>query len=70
MATDWQQRLIDEKIALDHRREKLCAFCSGDAYQELDEPQRALLTRQYILMTEYSEVLAARIARFSMRQPL
>jgi uncharacterized protein len=54
----WQQRVIDEKRALDERLAKLVAFLSKG---EPDE----LLWRQKVLMKEYSYILGERIKRFT-----
>ena len=54
----WQQRVIDEKRALDERLAKLVAFLSKG---EPDE----LLWRQKVLMLEYSYILGERIKRFT-----
>ncbi len=60
----YQQRVVDEKAELDEKREKLGKFIESDAYQALSEPERDLLSRQAIVMAEYSDILGTRIATF------
>lgn len=60
-----QQRVIDEKEALDAKLFALDAFISGSAiFQGLPEDEQHRLTRQSGYMEAYSEVLGERIAAF------
>lgn len=60
-----QQRVIEEKHALDEKLTKLHAFCGGPVFAQLAPEDRALLFEQRSLMTLYSAVLERRIARFT-----
>lgn len=59
-----QQRVIDEKTALDENLEKLCLFCYGRTFETLPLLERERLNVQRHLMCQYSAVLGARIAAF------
>lgn len=59
-----QQRVIDEKSALDANRAKLAAFIEGAVFHTLPEDERRRLIRQSILMQQLSEVLGERIVAF------
>jgi hypothetical protein len=59
-----EQRVVEEKHALDAKCEKLFAFLDTPLYDSLPEEDQSLLQHQFNHMTNYSEVLAARIARF------
>jgi hypothetical protein len=61
---DWQQRVIDEKRALDERKAALLAFFDTPAYEALPTEDRILLIAQHTHMKAYSDVLGTRIARF------
>jgi hypothetical protein len=60
-----QQRVVEEKAALDYNREKLAAFMRGELFPKLDEPERRRLIRQAVHMQSYSEVLGERIGAFT-----
>ena len=60
----FKQRVIDEKNELDEKRTKLCAFMEGSSFASLPEDERMRLAKQDILMKDYSDVLAERIAEF------
>lgn len=63
---DWQQRVVDEKAALDEKIGKLEAFIDGGAYKEaLYWVQRSLLAEQLSHMRAYADVLQQRIQYFS-----
>ncbi len=62
---DWQQRVVDEKAALDEKRTALLAFFDKPAFNELPTEDRILLIAQHTHMKAYSDVLGTRIARFS-----
>jgi len=60
-----QQRVVDEKIALDDRIEALANFINSSAiFQVLDDNERLLLTRQLSAMQLYSRILQLRIINF------
>ena len=63
--TDGQQRVIDEKNALDEKLIKLSAFVRTDEFYALDTEDRQLLRRQREVMLQYSDILGDRIARFA-----
>lgn len=62
-----QQRVVDEKMELDTKLEKLLAFIgagSGKIFQTLSTEERERLTSQARIMREYSDILADRINAF------
>lgn len=59
-----EQRVIDEKHALDGKIESLRIFLLGSVFKGLPLVERELLMSQYEVMTRYAEILAARIERF------
>jgi len=61
---DFQQRVIDERIELDKKREKLEAFFHTDTFNSLSRNEQLLLQRQYAIMTIYSQTLEKRIELF------
>lgn len=60
----YQQRVIDEKKALDEKIEKLDAFLDTDLFRSLSPDDGSLLMNQQHHMKAYSQVLAQRIERF------
>lgn len=60
----FQQRVVDEKQALDEKIQKLTAFVVGSIFSGLDEDERSRLSIQLQHMIGYSEVLGQRIAAF------
>ncbi len=62
-----QQRVVDEKAALDDKHEKLRAFLGRDDFVTIvaDEKERERLYRQSSVMAEYSQVLRERIEAFA-----
>jgi len=62
--TDWQQRVVTEKVELDSKIEKLNLFIKSDAFETLDRIEIELLWDQRALMVRYSEVLGKRIQLF------
>lgn len=61
---DWQQRVIDEKAALDEKLEQLRRWMTTDEFHDLGPDQRHLFTLQAHHMGQYSQVLAERIKLF------
>ena len=60
-----QQRVIDEKSDLDDRLSKLGVFIRDNPlFPQLPEDEQDRLQHQSLVMSEYSEILAARIAAF------
>ena len=59
-----QQRVTDEKTALDGNIERLTAFLDSDTFRMLGVADQVDLRVQLEQMTAYSNTLARRIARF------
>lgn len=61
-----QQRVINEKGELDLKLTALRSFIKSPKFEEIvkDEAERYRLTKQEIAMSDYSAVLADRIAAF------
>lgn len=64
---DWQQRVIDEKIELDARREKLGEFKNIMQSIMIPWQEQERINTQAHLMTAYSAVLGERIANFIIK---
>jgi hypothetical protein len=62
--TDWQKRVIDEKIELDKKIEKIQAFMKSDEFDNLSVTERALIHKQWVHMCYYSEALNDRMTLF------
>ena len=60
----YEQRVIDEKDALDTKRSKLSAFFQGALFVTLLAEEKDRLRRQGIIMENYSVILGERIAAF------
>lgn len=59
-----QQRVVAERIELDDRRAKLWAFMSSETYKSLPMLEQIRLGYQLKVMSQYSDILAERIAAF------
>jgi len=59
-----QQRVIEEKDALDEKLRKLLVFFQSPIFAELPEVERSRLRNQARFMDGYSAVLAERIDAF------
>jgi hypothetical protein len=59
-----QQRVVDEKVELDDKAEKLNKFFSTGTFNGLPLDERQRLRNQLATMYEYSNILAERIAAF------
>ncbi len=60
-----QQRVVDEKSELDTKIEALQKFIAGSPiFTGLPEEEKERLVRQESCMSEYSSILAERIAAF------
>ena len=60
----YQQRVVEEKQALDEKIGKLSAFVGTERYCALPEAEQARMERQLVAMGEYSMILGERIAAF------
>lgn len=60
-----EQRVVDEKQALDEKIEKLTAFTKTDLCMALPFHERTLLHKQLQIMKDYSIVLDQRISLFT-----
>jgi hypothetical protein len=61
---DFQQRVVDEKAALDDKTSRLKPFLGSDKYRALPQAEQERMKRQLSLMEGYSSVLGERIAAF------
>ena len=59
-----QQRVVDEKEALDSKIEPLNTFLQGVVFSTLDIAEQNRLTLQLQVMHVYSTILAQRISAF------
>lgn len=59
-----QQRVIDEKIALDEKLNKLKEFLVSSIFDSLTMQEQTLLQAQSDYMQGYSNILAERITLF------
>lgn len=64
-----QWRVVTEKQELDAKRSKLGTFIESATFNTLPLPEQDRLSRQAVLMTQYSDVLAERIAAFPADEP-
>jgi hypothetical protein len=62
---DFQQRVVDEKTALDEKLSKLDAFILTDRFNKLPNAEQDRMQRQQKAMTDYSTVLSERVSAFS-----
>lgn len=61
---DYQLRVVQEKEALDDKREKLSLFFNNQVFAKLDLAEQGRLQRQKIAMDAYSFALGQRIEHF------
>jgi hypothetical protein len=66
---EYQQRVVEEKKALDEKIARLKVFIGTPTFAGLDAEEQARLWRQLKVMAEYSSVLAERIAAFTHPHP-
>lgn len=59
-----QQRVIDEKTHESEKMDKLEAFMSTPIYASLPAAEQVRLSRQYLVMQLFVQVLSERIAAF------
>ena len=60
----YQLRVVTEKSDLDERRKKLCAFIESEWFESLPVSECSRLSRQLVVMSDYSNILAQRIEAF------
>lgn len=63
-----QQRVAEEKVDLDIKINKLDIFIHGPIYPTLEQTERLRLTRQFVYMKEYSNILTERITAFRSQE--
>lgn len=65
-----ETRVIDEKIGLDEKSNKLASFIArpDSGFELLHETDQDLMRKQLEAMSSYSKILAKRIARFKPRK--
>jgi hypothetical protein len=61
---NYQQRVVDEKSALDEKIEKLKAFSTTKVFADLLTAEQVRMLRQRAAMQEYSDILGERVAAF------
>lgn len=61
----FQLRVVDEKVALSEKLDKLETFIDDSIYAGLPPTEQSMLSRQFLIMKLYEQVLAERIAGFS-----
>lgn len=59
-----QQRVVDEKVELDHKLDNLRVFFGTPIFKGLPEAEQGRMGQQAAVMNTYSEILASRIAAF------
>lgn len=62
---EYQQRVIEEKQALDDKLQRLDPFVASNTFKALSLSEQERLKRQLSLMQQYAAVLGERIAAFS-----
>jgi len=58
----WQQRVIEEKDALQIKFDALTEFLRGEAFKGVADKEQHLLKQQHRAMSEYLYILYERIA--------
>jgi hypothetical protein len=56
--------MIDDKSELDKRIGKLRHFMATTDFDEVDHEEKVLLTKQFDIMVDYSDILRQQIALF------
>jgi len=64
-----QQRVVEERSALNTRIASLHNFINSETFPQVDRAERNRLIRQEAIMIELSQVLAERIAAFEAAAP-
>lgn len=67
--TDYQQRVLDEKVELDLKLERLETFLKGEKFKTLDGAEKDRMQRQAAIMRAYSSLLKERIDAFTEGTP-
>lgn len=62
---EFQQRVVDEKAALDEKIAKLAAFYDSPRFRPVNPTEQWRLTTQLHMMVSYSAILGERIAAFT-----
>lgn len=62
---EYQARVIEEKEALDKKRDKLIDFMGTADFDALPKDEQRRMQNQGDVMWQYSEILGERIANFS-----
>jgi hypothetical protein len=60
----YQQRVVEELQQLDERRKNLMPFFHTDFFKTLPQEEQSRLSRQSLVMEEYSNILKERIDSF------
>jgi tRNA pseudouridine-54 N-methylase len=68
MMLEYQQRVVDEKAALNEKIEKLDKFIDGDIFKELSDDEQERMVRQRLCMNEYSKILSERISAYCLKE--
>lgn len=63
--TEYQERVVAEKTALDDKIAKLSAFAGSSRLALVEEHEQLRLVRQLAIMREYSAILEERIQHFT-----
>lgn len=61
---DWQQRVMDERVDLNARIDRLWMFMQSTTFKALNPIERERMERQLGLMRAYAQVLTERIEAF------
>ena len=59
-----QQRVVEERVELDNKMDKLSKFLDTNTYYNLSEGEKGRLVEQLGVMNQYRDVLDRRIAAF------
>jgi len=62
--TDWQQRVIEEKMALEARMYKLAEFMDSSEWKDVSPAEKHRLHLQFAAMELYQSILADRVDNF------
>lgn len=60
----YQERVVEEKNALVEKMNKMDPFLGTVSYANLSPDEQARLSRQYLIMQLYAQVLEERISAF------
>ena len=63
--SDFQLRAINEKEELDVKIKALSDFFNNKIFSTLPTDEKVRLSKQLLIMTDYSAILSERIAHFS-----